>query len=101
MSPASTLLLGFALGLRHATDPDHVVAMSTIVTRDPRLRRAIGTGASWGIGHTVTVLVVGLLMLVGGVRVPEKAVALMDLTVAAMLIGLGLAALRKQRVTAV
>jgi hypothetical protein len=98
MNPASTLFLGLLLGLRHATDPDHVVAMGTIVTRDPHLRRAIGTGVFWGIGHTVTVLLVGVLMLVGGVRVPERVVNLMDLAVAAMLIALGVLALRTQKV---
>lgn len=97
MSPASTLFLGLLLGLRHATDPDHVVAMGTIVTRDPHLRRAIGTGVFWGIGHTVTVLLVGVLMLVGGVRVPERVVNLMDLAVAAMLIALGVLALRTRK----
>jgi hypothetical protein len=98
MNPASTLLLGLLLGLRHATDPDHVVAMGTIVTRDPHLRRAVGTGVFWGIGHTVTVLVVGLFMLVGGIRVPERVVSLMDLAVAAMLVALGIVALRTRQV---
>ena len=97
MNPVATLFLGLVLGLRHATDPDHVVAMGTIVTRDPHLRRAIGTGAFWGLGHTVTVLVVGLLMLVGGVRVPARVIGAMDLVVAAMLIALGGVALRGRR----
>jgi nickel/cobalt transporter (NicO) family protein len=94
MNPASTLLLGLLLGLRHATDPDHVVAMGTIVTRDPHLRRAIGTGVFWGIGHTLTVLAVGVLMLVGGIRVPERVASAMELAVAAMLVVLGAFALR-------
>lgn len=98
MSPASTLVLGLVLGLRHATDPDHVVAMGTIVTRDPQLRRAIVTGAWWGVGHTVTVLCVGLLMLIGGVRVPDRATTAMELLVAAMLVVLGAVALRTSRV---
>jgi High-affinity nickel-transport protein len=97
MSPASTLLLGLLLGLRHATDPDHVVAMATIVTRDPHLRRAISTGVFWGIGHTATVLLVGALMLVGNVRVPERVFGLLDLTVAVMLVALGFLALRTRR----
>jgi high-affinity nickel-transport protein len=98
MTPAATLVLGLVLGLRHATDPDHVVAMGTIVARDPHLRRAIGTGVFWGIGHTVTVLVVGAAMLIGGVRVPERVVTLMDVAVAAMLIALGVIALRTRRI---
>ena len=97
MSSLSTLLLGLALGLRHATDPDHVVAMGTIVTRDHHVRRAVSTGMFWGIGHTMTVLAVGLLMLLGGVRVPERAAAAMELLVAAMLVTLGIVAVRSRR----
>ncbi len=100
MTPLSTLLLGLLLGLRHATDPDHVVAMGTIVTRDPNLRRAVRTGLFWGVGHTVTVLGVGALMLVGGLRVPDRVVTAMDLAVAAMLVALGLVAMSTRRVEA-
>jgi len=96
LNPASTLLLGLLLGLRHATDPDHVVAMGTFVTQDTHLRRAVGTGLFWGIGHTATVLGVGVLMILGGVRVPDRAVTAMELAVGAMLIVLGVVAIRTQ-----
>lgn len=71
--------------------------MGTIVTREPHLRRAIATGVWWGVGHTVTVLAIGLLMLMGGVRVPERATSAMELLVAAMLVVLGVVALRTSR----
>jgi hypothetical protein len=55
----SVLVLGFVLGMRHATDPDHVVAVTTIVAQQRSLARAARTGVLWGIGHTATILLVG------------------------------------------
>ena len=55
----SVLALGFLLGMRHATDPDHVVAVTTIVTQQRSLGRAARTGMLWGLGHTTTILLVG------------------------------------------
>ena len=55
----SVLVLGFVLGMRHATDPDHVVAVTTIVSQQRSLARAARTGVLWGIGHTATILLVG------------------------------------------
>jgi hypothetical protein len=95
MSPTGTLLLGLVLGLRHATDPDHVVAMGTIVSRDSRIARAMATGVYWGIGHAATVLLVGVAMLVGGLHLPDGVVAACDLVVASMLVVLGGFALRQ------
>ena len=56
---ASLFLLGFFLGMRHATDADHVIAIATIVSRQRSLRGSALIGAAWGIGHTLTILVVG------------------------------------------
>src|SRR5687767_4813071 len=55
----SVLVLGFLLGMRHATDPDHVVAVTTIVAQQRSLARAARTGVLWGVGHTGTILLVG------------------------------------------
>jgi len=55
----SMAFLGFFLGMRHATDPDHVVAVTTIVSRERRVDRAGAIGMLWGLGHTVTILLVG------------------------------------------
>jgi high-affinity nickel permease len=54
----SIVALGFFLGMRHATDPDHVIAV-TIVSRQRSIRHAALIGALWGLGHTITILVVG------------------------------------------
>ncbi|WP_394832227.1 high-affinity nickel-transport family protein [Pendulispora rubella] len=91
-----TLLLGLVLGMRHATDPDHVLAIGTILSRDPRLPRALHMGLFWGLGHTLTVFAVGALMLIGRVTVPPNAVLAMDLAVAAMLIVLGVVSLKSR-----
>jgi high-affinity nickel-transport protein len=56
MSLFAILALGFFLGMRHATDSDHVVAVTTIVSREKSIRSASLVGALWGIGHTVTIL---------------------------------------------
>jgi high-affinity nickel permease len=55
------LSLGLLLGVRHATDPDHIIAVSTIVSRERSLARAARIGALWGLGHTATIGAVGAL----------------------------------------
>ena len=60
----SVTLLGFLLGMRHATDPDHVVAVTTIVSQQRSLGRAARTGVLWGVGHTATILLVGGAIIV-------------------------------------
>ena len=47
--------VGFFLGMRHATDPDHVIAVGTIVTREHNVKRSAWIGAAWGLGHTMTI----------------------------------------------
>src|SRR5579864_5194216 len=81
--------VGFFLGMRHATDPDHVIAVTTIVTRQRQLSRAALTGAFWGIGHTLTILVVGALIILFNVVIPTRVGLSMEFSVALMLIFLG------------
>lgn len=85
----SILLLGFVLGMRHATDPDHVVAVTTIVSRERSLRRAAPIGALWGLGHSVTIFVVGGALLLFGLVIPPHVGLGMELSVAVMLVLLG------------
>jgi ABC-type nickel/cobalt efflux system permease component RcnA len=86
----SILAMGFFLGMRHATDADHVIAVSTIVTQQPRIRRAAWTGIFWGIGHTLTIFVVGALIILFGVVIPARVGLSMELSVGLMLVVLGL-----------
>jgi nickel/cobalt transporter (NicO) family protein len=89
MTGLSVLLLGIGLGLRHATDADHVVVVSALVQREPGAWRAARIAALWGAGHTVTFLTLGFLIVLAGVRIPEVFERGAELLVASMLIGFG------------
>jgi high-affinity nickel-transport protein len=86
----AVLALGFLLGVRHAADPDHVVAVSTIVTRSRSVGRAATVGALWGAGHTATILLVGGAIILFKLTITPRIGLAMELAVAAMLIALGL-----------
>lgn len=86
----AVLGLGFMLGLRHATDADHVVAVSTIVSRSKTLRSAVLVGMLWGLGHTFTILLVGGAIVVFDVVVPPYVETVLEACVATMLVTLGL-----------
>src|SRR4051812_29754807 len=91
----STALLGFVLGIRHATDPDHVVAVTTIVSRERRVGRAGGIGILWGLGHTATILLVGGAILMFDVVISPRIGLAMELSVALMLVLLGMLSLAR------
>ncbi len=86
----SLVATGLFLGMRHATDPDHVVAVATIVSRERNLARAALTGVFWGVGHTVTIVVVGAAIILFGLVIPPRLGLSMELSVALMLLVLGL-----------
>ncbi len=90
----SVLFLGFFLGMRHATDSDHVVAVTTIVSRQRSIRGAALTGIFWGVGHSLTVLLAGGAIVLLGVVVPERLGLSLELCVALMLVLLGALNLR-------
>ena len=90
MTLFSILALGFFLGMRHATDSDHVVAVTTIVSQQRRVSSAALTGISWGIGHSITLLIVGAVIILFGVVVPERLGMSLEFCVALMLVLLGL-----------
>jgi high-affinity nickel-transport protein len=91
-APLGLALLGLVLGMRHATDPDHVVAVTAILSRQPRVSVATRVGLLWGLGHTVTVIAVGLAIIVFRVAIPVRVGLAMELAVAVVLILLGLSA---------
>lgn len=84
------LILGFFLGMRHSSDPDHVIAVSTIVARQQSARSAALIGALWGTGHTLTIMVVGGGIIVFDWVIPAKVGLSMELAVGVMLVLLGL-----------
>lgn len=81
--------LGFFLGIRHATDPDHVIAVSTIVSRERRVQAAALIGALWGVGHMLTILVAGGAIVLFGVVIPPRVGLTLEFSVGLMLILLG------------
>jgi high-affinity nickel permease len=85
--------LGFALGIRHALDPDHLVAVSTIVSRNKSIAGSSVAGAFWGIGHTASLFICGTIVLALRLRIPESFVATAERAVALMLVLLGINAL--------
>jgi high-affinity nickel-transport protein len=85
----SIIAVGFFLGMRHATDPDHVIAVTTIVSRQNKLSRAALTGIVWGVGHTLTIFVVGTAIILFGVVIPTRVGLSMEFSVAVMLVILG------------
>ncbi len=89
ISMLSIIGLGFFLGMRHATDPDHVIAVTTIVSRERRVGRAAVIGTLWGIGHTLTILVVGGVIILFNLVIPPRLGLSLEFSVAFMLILLG------------
>jgi high-affinity nickel permease len=85
----SIVVLGFFLGMRHATDPDHVIAISTVVSRHRSIKHAFAIGALWGVGHTVTIVLVGAGIVLFGWIIPPRIGLSMELSVGFMLILLG------------
>jgi high-affinity nickel permease len=82
-------ILGLLLGMRHATDPDHVIAVGTIVSKQQQVRRAAVIGAIWGMGHTLTIFFVGAAIILFRVVVPPRLGLAMETSVGIMLIVLG------------
>lgn len=89
LADGGVFLAGILLGLRHALDPDHLAAVSTIVAEKPRGLRMLSLGASWGIGHAGTLFVCGGALLVVRAPLPGWLEGLFEIAVAVMLIGLG------------
>jgi high-affinity nickel-transport protein len=91
-APLAIALLGLMLGMRHATDPDHVIAVTTILSRERRLAVAARIGVVWGLGHTLTVLIVGAAIIVFKIAIPARLGLAMEFAVAVVLILLGVGA---------
>jgi hypothetical protein len=89
MSLLFTFITSLLLGMRHATDPDHVVAVTTIVSRERSVAKAAGIGAVWGLGHTITLLVVGGAIIAFKIGLDARLGLSLELCVAIMLIVLG------------
>jgi high-affinity nickel permease len=81
--------LGFLLGARHALDADHVAAVSALLSRHPDIRRSGLIGFCWGVGHTLMLLVVGALVLLLHVTIPDEVALTLEFGIGALLVWLG------------
>ena len=95
MSLFSILLLGFLLGMKHATEVDHLAAMATLAAGRQSLTQTLRQGAAWGVGHTLTLMLFGGIVLLLGKAVPKSMESALELAVGLMLIVLGLDLLRR------
>ncbi len=93
MGALAILGLGLVFGLKHATEVDHVIAVSTIVSEHRNILRSALVGGLWGIGHTASLVVVGAIVLALRIAVPESVANWLEFGVALMIIGLGASAL--------
>lgn len=89
ISPALGIVFGTLVGLRHAFEPDHLSAVSTLVSETHGVRHGALLGALWGLGHTISLVVVGVILALVGKALPEPAGTVFELAVAVMLLGLG------------
>ena len=95
LSMMAVLTIGLVFGLKHATEVDHVVAISTIVSRHKNVFHSAVVGALWGGGHTASLLIVAAIVLSLRVAIPERVSGWLEFGVAVMIIGLGISALRR------
>ena len=84
------LAFGFVLGLQHAFEPDHLAAILSLIAGKTGVRRLTGHGMVWGLGHLLTLSLVGGALIIGKMRLDEKVTCSLTLAAGAMLIGLGL-----------
>ena len=85
--------LGSLLGMRHALEPDHLAAVSTLVTGDRSTSKAAFLGVCWGLGHTFALIAVGTVLVILRAEMPVRVSDAFELCVALMLVGLGLRAM--------
>ncbi len=95
MSWVGLATIGFLLGMRHALEADHVAALTSLSTRPTSWVQALRIGAVWGLGHTLTLFIVGTIVLLADTVVPERIAWGLELAVGVMLVGLGADVLRR------
>ena len=88
------LFTGFILGLQHSLDADHIAAVSSIVSKHKSIKKSTLIGAAWGIGHTTTLLLIGIVVIVLRISIPERISQFFEFVVGLMLLYLGAALLK-------
>jgi ABC-type nickel/cobalt efflux system permease component RcnA len=97
LSAAGILFLGLILGLKHALEPDHIVAVSTIAAQQRSILRSLAIGAWWGVGHAVMLIGVGLTVVALGVKLPSQLTPAVEALVGVVLVVLGFDLIRRMR----
>jgi len=97
VTTATAWFLGLLLGMRHALEPDHLAAVSTLVTEENDPRGGLWLGAFWGVGHTLALLAMGLVLALFRTTLSERLTATFELLVSVMLLLLGARALLRAR----
>jgi hypothetical protein len=97
VSLTTGLLLGLLLGMRHALEPDHLAAVSVLLSASRRRWTGAVLGVSWGIGHSLALLAVGCLLGALHARLPAALAGAFELLVALMLVALGTRAIVRSR----
>jgi High-affinity nickel-transport protein len=92
---SSGWILGLVLGMRHALEPDHLTAVSTLVAEQRGLRRGAWLGLLWGLGHTAALLAVGISLALLNAQLPARLADAFELGVAIMLVALGVRSIRR------
>jgi sulfite exporter TauE/SafE len=92
----SILIFGFTLGIKHATEPDHVIAVSTIASQTKRLSRSSLAGVFWGLGHTAILLIIGIIVISLGQHIPENLALSLEFFVGIMLVYLGFSGFKSE-----
>ncbi|MEY4093607.1 MAG: hypothetical protein RLZZ53_806 [Acidobacteriota bacterium] len=87
--------LGIAIGLRHSFEPDHLMAVAAMVAPQRDTKTAVRFGASWGIGHTLSLFVVGLTLAFARAAMPPRVSLIFETIVAAMIVAIGIDAVRR------
>lgn len=95
LSIASLLAFGFVLGLKHAVDADHLAAVSTMASERRSLLSSSLIGGLWGVGHTISLMIAGMFVIVLHFQINETVKQSLEFGVGVMLVGLGVNALRK------
>lgn len=93
----SLMSLGFVLGLKHSLEPDHVIAVTTLAGQNKSVWRSSLTGVFWGIGHTLTLFIVGAIILVNQGAFPEEMMSWFEAAIGTMLVVLGFQAFLRVR----
>ncbi|MFC0272804.1 urease accessory protein UreH [Metabacillus herbersteinensis] len=93
------LAIGFALGIKHSIEPDHIIAVSTMASKTKKLWNTSLTGVFWGIGHTATLFIAGILLIGFKVNLTEKWALTLEMLVGFMLVYLGIKAILSRTIT--